>query len=553
MVLDSPRLPNLTGSTASFSKKSHGLVATRVMVDKAGVATIEFRTGIVDDNTNTQIPDGDFRQIEYKVYDVSGKNPKQVLNRTVNFTDKGQDLVSYSQVVPSKNGDTRVDNNPPKADAKDAAQVGPLAFDPTYLIVVTAHLKNVAADPRPDIEVRDTADFFFNPDLDVSAVTIRKVIAGPPAFLVDLPAQVQKATAQPYQVQFFNNPGTGATVGALVTCEVHVFAGTLEINPAITYSWLPNGRPEFNATKAGSAVSDTVTIFPNNTADCRFTMSLPTTGTYHIKVKAVPVYPSDFDLTNNETSSDVSIVDGDPIDPPAGGGGFGTNATADDFYFTGWDGANSFLPIYGDSAQRAQIDKLSSTIVSSSGLSGTFSLTISLSTIDTLGGGSLVAPTATRSLAAAVWTGSLPGLVAAAATASDHCVSSTDGFGSFVVSLAANANRIDALICVVDASETEVSISTNLRWHPIIEGAPAMSTAAGVRQFGDYLIWDTNLRLSDLPAINPVSRAPIALTGGPYRTSGGTFAACKAFFPTAAGAVNCSFPFVAKVRIRRQK
>jgi hypothetical protein len=487
------------------------------------------------------------------VYDVSGKNPKQVLNRTINFTDKGQDLVSYSQVVPSKNGETKVDNKPPKADAKDAAQVGPLAFDPTYVVVVTAHLRNVAADPRPDIEVRDTADFFFNPDLDLSAATIRKVVAGPPEFLVDLPAQVQKATAQPYQVQFFNNPGTGATVGALVTCEVHVFAGGVEINPAITYNWLPNGRSEFDATKTSSAVSDTVTIFPNNTAGCRFTMSLPNTGTYHITVRAVPVYPSDYDLTNNETSADVIVVDGDPIDPPSGGGGFGTNATADDFYFTGWDGANSFTPIYGDSAQRAQIDKLSSTIVSSSGLSGTFSLTIGLSTIDTLGGGSLLAPTATRSLATAVWTGSLPGLVAAAATAPGHCVSSADQFGTFIVSLAANNNQIDALICVVDASETEVSISTNLRWHPIVAGAPALSVADGAKQFGDYLAWDTNLQLSDLPAINPVSHALVALTGGPYRTSGGIFAACKTFFPTAAGAVNCSFPSVAKARIRRLK
>src|SRR4051812_31955435 len=42
-VFDSPPAPSVTGTVANFSKKPHGLVATRVMVDKAGVATIEFR------------------------------------------------------------------------------------------------------------------------------------------------------------------------------------------------------------------------------------------------------------------------------------------------------------------------------------------------------------------------------------------------------------------------------------------------------------------------------------------------------------------------------
>ena len=77
------------------------------MVDKAGLATIEFRTGQVDDATNAQLPDGYFRDIEYKVYDLSGKNPREILNRKINFADKGADIVAYAQTVPARNGETK--------------------------------------------------------------------------------------------------------------------------------------------------------------------------------------------------------------------------------------------------------------------------------------------------------------------------------------------------------------------------------------------------------------------------------------------------------------
>src|SRR5438105_7819211 len=210
--IDAPTQPAVS-RPANFSRKPHAGIATRVLVDKARLATIEFRTGVVDDATNTQIPDGYFHDIEYKVYDLSGKDPKEILNRKINFTDKGAQLVSFGQVIPGKNGETKIDDKPPRPDKKDAKEIGPFSFDPSYRVIVKAHIKGLAADPKPDIEVRDTADVYFNPDLDLTASKIQKFIAGPPSSLVDLPAQVQVGVPQAYEVSFFNNPGAGQTVG----------------------------------------------------------------------------------------------------------------------------------------------------------------------------------------------------------------------------------------------------------------------------------------------------------------------------------------------------
>jgi hypothetical protein len=549
--VDSPTRPIAASAAASFSKKPHGAVDTRVLVDKTGLATIEFRTGMADDATNAQIPDGHFHDIEYKVYDLSGKEPKEILNRKINFTDKGPELVSYAQIVPSRNGETKINDKPPKPDKKDAKEIGPLSFDPSYRVIVKAHINGLAADPKPDIEVRDTADIFFNPDLDLTASKVQKFIAGPPSSLVDLPAQVQIGVPQAYQVQFFNNPGAGATVGGQVTCEVHVFAGAVEVAPALTFLWLPNGPPPFDATITGSNVSGTMTIPPNNTAACRFTMALPNEGVYRIQVRANPTYPSDFDPANNEVSGVVTAITGSPIDPSPGG--FGANATADDYYFTGFDLATGkFAPFLGDSAQHAQIEKLSSTIVTNSGLSGDFELKVNFSTIDTVGGGSLISPTGTRTMATATWTGSLPGIVTAAASAPNNCVSSDGGFGAFTAT-ASNNNHLEALICIVETTPTQLTIGTTLRWRPISDPPAPTSAASGAQFFGDYLIWHTDLKLTGFPRVNPVSDAPVALSGGPYTAagSGGDVKPCFAFFPTRADAVKCSFSTVAQARIHR--
>jgi hypothetical protein len=54
--IDAPVQEVQVAKAATFAKKPHGLIATRVLIDKTGTATIEFRTGLVDDATNSQIP-----------------------------------------------------------------------------------------------------------------------------------------------------------------------------------------------------------------------------------------------------------------------------------------------------------------------------------------------------------------------------------------------------------------------------------------------------------------------------------------------------------------
>jgi hypothetical protein len=575
-----PTLPVASGA-ASFSKKPVvvGAIATRVMVNKAGLATIEFRTGAADNARNTQVPDGYFREISYSVYDVSGTKPKQILNRTISFDDDGPGVVKYAQVVPSRSGDTEIHSEWPNSDGrswggdnqsksgdwngadshgrdgtdghgepdeKDADEIGTLLFKPAYRVIVQAELEGVAADPRDGVDVTDTSHVFFNPDLDLSASRVQKLAAGPPPNPVDLPAQVQIGVPQAFQVQFFNNPGAGLTVGAQVTCEVHVFAGALDVTPAIAYHWIPNSAPEFDANKAGSAASDTVTILPNNTAVCRFTMTLPTVGTYQIVAKANAIYPADFDPSNNQVSGSVTAITGTVIDPQPGG--FGSNASADDYYFTGLTGVFNtpgalYTPFIGDSVQVAGIDNLSSTIVASNnGISGQFILTVGFSTID----GSPLLPTGKpRILARGIWTGSLADLVtaAAAAQAPNHCVSS-DAFGVFPV-FTTSTNHLEALMCVQATDATHLQVGTELRWRPSSDPPIPQSATAGAQYFGDYLIWDTDLKFTTI-SLNPVSHAPVKLGGG---TTG--FTQDILLCPTDPSAVGCAFSATAKVRVHR--
>ena len=112
-------------------------------------------------------------------------------------------------------------------------------------------------------------------------------------------------------------------------------SANVDVTPAgLTYRWIPNGKPAYNATKPGSAASDTTTIKPGEQATCEFTMKLEPTGSYRIVVTANAVYPDDWDPSNNKTSGTVRVITGIPVFPPPGEG-FGSNTNANDFAFYG--------------------------------------------------------------------------------------------------------------------------------------------------------------------------------------------------------------------------
>jgi len=272
-------------------------------------------------------------------------------------------------------------------------------------------------------------------------------------------------------------------------------------------------------------------------------MALPVVGSYTITVIAHAVSPSDYDETNNVVIGVAQIVDGDPDLPPANGGssgggtgnggsGFGAGAH-DNQFCNGSTGSpnngtlfcTSFL---GDSAQTAEINDLSSTIIASGGVSGTFTLAVHLYTVDSVADQALIAK---RDLGNVTWTGDLAMLFAATqlAAGAQNCVklSTVTGVTSTIV-YQKNGNTLSPSVCMKpnSADATKLDIGVNLTWDP----PPCPGTtdqncfipaaaADGAAQFGSYLFWDTDLKFSAL-ANHPVSHAPVSLGASSHALAG---------------------------------
>jgi hypothetical protein len=516
--------PTFGARDATFDRKvvAHPKISARVLINKAGVAVFEVRTGTFDNATNTGAADGYFQSVSYTIVDPANKRYRRVFSREIDFRKSKPTL--YSEVINL----CGTDNDHDDYDGHDHWNLWdlwnllhlktlppcPLKFLSTYTVSVNADIagwsgsNNNSWNSYSDDAASDSARVLNNPDLDLSTSPIKMVVAGPNPFVADL-GLVQKATNQTYDVTFNNLGPAPRVVGNRATCEVHVFNGTTDVTPAgLTYRWIPNGRAAYAATKAGSAKSDTTSILPGDNATCEFTMALPDLGSYRIEVTAASDYPGDYDPSNNKVSGTVTIVAGAPSTvPPNGGGSAGVNATANEWLFYGDvnpDG-ETYGPFLGDSAQSARIDGLSATTVDGSNAVGTFTLKFALSTID----GTTAAPTATRELGTSTWTGSWPDLVAATGAASNHCVSS-DAFGSVAVAKAMNNNVLKATICVIpDGANLKVAVNTS--WSPMSMPAVSLSTANGATPFGDYVIWDTDLAFTGLTS-NPVSHSAVKLT-----------------------------------------
>src|ERR1043166_1049843 len=396
-------------ATLSGNAAKNGAISARVLTNKSGVSILEVRTGTFDNTTNTGTPDGWFEKIKYTVILQDGsKNGKKIFERNVNF-NKAQPNFFSEVINVCKKGD---EDDPPKDPDKKPHTPCTLQVDKSYVIAIEANLKGVGLDGKKTDVVRDSADFFNGPEIDLSGEKVQLVITTDPRVTTDILAATVDSTTT-YQARFVNS---SPDVGVLTTCEVHVFnSANLDVTPAgLTYRWIPNARPAYDATKPGSAASDTTTIKPGEQAICEFRMKLAPTGSYRITVTANAVYPDDYDPSNNTATGTVTVITGTPVLPPPNGG-FGANAVASDYEFYGAYSTNPlrFFDFRGDSAQRGLIDSLSSTLLvdNGSGLTGSFTLKLHLFTVDRI---APVPATSTRNLADATWTGDLAALVSAA-------------------------------------------------------------------------------------------------------------------------------------------
>jgi hypothetical protein len=379
--------------------------------------------------------------------------------------------------------------------------------DRSYVIAVEANVRGVGIDGTKNDVVRDSADFMTDPEIDLSGTKVEEVMTSSPRTTADVLAATKDSNTT-YQTRFTNS-STGA--GVLATCEVHVFnSANLDVTPSgLTYRWIPNARPAYNATKPGSAASDTTTIKPGEMAICEFRMKLSPVGNYTVKVTANALYPDDYDPSNNTATGTISVIDGGVVLPPSGG--FGVNATANDIGFYRVYPPLSPSDYRGDSAQRARIDSLALTLLTSSGLTGTYTLTLRLFTVDSV---APVPATDTRDLAQATWTGNLADLWNVARVASNHCASS-DQVGSMSVPLARNNNPLQLLICVTNEANTNnYRFGVSVRWgYQNGESFPPVPAGNNTASYGDYLYFHTDLTFSDFPPEKSGhSHAPVALS-----------------------------------------
>jgi hypothetical protein len=507
--------PALHSGTATFDRKPvpKGVISARVLTNKAGVSILEVRTGTFDNATNTGVPDGWFEKIEYTItQNDPGKKPKKIFDRTVTFERSNPTL--FSEVInvcqtdenDSGEGDGHGYDGHGNTDKKPLP-LCPLQTGKSYSIAIEADLEGVGGVEWNDAEVRDTAIFYNNPEIDLSAEKVQIVLpTGQPAD--QLLAKVDSATT--YQVRFTNG---SATIGIRTTCEVHVFnSNGSEVTLAgRTYRWVPNGRAAYDATKARSVASDTTTIKPGEQAICQFTMTLGPTGSYRIVVTANAVYPDDYDPTNNNATGTVTVIADTPIFPPPGG--FSVYANALDYALYGdtatVNGVFTYSNYRGDSAQSATIDSLTSTIVTGNGLTGTYSLGLSFYTVDSV----VNRPaTATRPLAMATWTGDLARLANLASQTSGGFVGcdSSSASGSLSAPVTANGNKVSLVICLAQISAVNYKFTVGARW--TAPAAPPLPVPASLGvSYGDFLYFDVSLKLPTL-GVTTTSHAPVDLS-----------------------------------------
>lgn len=290
--------------TASVAKS--GVLDARVLLDKSGNATLDVHTGTYDDKTNAGVADGTFSSL---LYTVTNSSKKQVLSKTVTFSHSG--ITKYSTAInlcSSSHDDDDDDDGHSPSYSSCSTHIGA-----GWTVSVQGTLKGVGGGDKKTDVAPVNANIINLPDVDLTqqglfvigttgAQTAATTVAAsiPTTFSVNIPNNKPIA-------------GVANTVGAQSACIVMVDGW-----PQIPF---PNGQyNKYTNPNAFGYVNDpTQDIAAGAIASCQFKLSLPA-GTHKIVVNATVLWPGDYDVTNNSTTTFTvtagAVVVTPPVDVP---------------------------------------------------------------------------------------------------------------------------------------------------------------------------------------------------------------------------------------------
>lgn len=263
----------------------HGSIATRVLLDAQGNAVLDIRTGTYDDATNSpatpSASDGWFDKLQYKILDARGK---QVLVQNIDFKSDGVNVYQTTLNLCSRKGDAG-DDDGDKDDQPCTTKWGA-----GWSVLVQANLKGVGGDGKKTDVVRDQATAAYLPDVDISAQQVWLGQSG------NRNANLTTVTgvAATFSVDFPNTKsinGQAPTVGANMMCAVY-------LDDAL--------QTTGNANAFAYSSAQNIAIAPGQTVPCVFSLKVPF-GPHTIHVSAQPMYPGDYDPTNN-TTADFTVT-----------------------------------------------------------------------------------------------------------------------------------------------------------------------------------------------------------------------------------------------------
>jgi hypothetical protein len=274
------------------NEAKHGTINVRALLDGAGTAVLEVRTGTFNSQTNVATPDGYFQSIQYKIYDTDGKLR---LVKNVHFSAPG--VVSYVTVVDLCSDSDEDLGNGPHAGARaneDGAQPPcTTKVGDGWKAVVLANLKGVAGDPNKTDVVRAEAIFALDD-------------TPPPAGAVDI------------AVGALQRVGNGVDANTLMTLDTTAAGTVIKVRTVIynatstatNVDCTINADGTLGATPVGSVLN--VAVSPIGTAICEFTLSPLALGVYPISISVTPSAgsPADPHVTNNIASGTLRVLTG---------------------------------------------------------------------------------------------------------------------------------------------------------------------------------------------------------------------------------------------------
>lgn len=491
---------NAQGTSPGNSAKS-GRIAARILIDGAGNAMIEVRTGTFDDATGVGVPDGWFEKVHYKVHDASGK---LILTRNVSFSPKTAPSSFFSESIP-------------------------VAFDPSYTVTVQANLRGVAGDGKRTDVVRGTAVLAFARAFDLQPLTAVQVGFGAdvqnPGFFAASP-DVKAGSATAFQVLFNNTgPAGSSNLAAMATCSVQIFevnadgsTGAPVAATTIPYQWYTLSALQ-DATPTGTtwSASTPILIPANAVAGCRFILSLAGVGTTkRVVVTINSLTPGEHDSANNSVTTDFNVVAFTPATPPAEGQVLGQA-----FEITTYDGPDPTQPgnFVGIVKQQLDITGLSALVVDGAINEGTFTLRMKMGTAPALANGNINLAAVTA-MADAEWTGTVAALVAA----KGGCLASNNS-GTLTTHLAVNAGIPTNTICVDEVEGGLLRLRVLFNWTTTSVGVPggvpldkfaSLNVGLTFSSYSDQLGANASMKLTD-PAFGSVQN---------YGSPGYTFGVC---------------------------